>query len=49
MILLPLRLYLARLVCWRIGHRRGKRVSPVAVECPRCGAVRPRVQRKKEA
>ena len=24
--------------CWLLGHRRGKRISPTHVECPRCSA-----------
>lgn len=39
----------ARLACWRHGHRRGKRVSHNAVECPRCKATWLRAERKKAA
>ena len=29
---------LAAAQCKLFGHRRGKRVSPTHVKCPRCGA-----------
>lgn len=49
MMVLAIRNYVARLICWRHGHRRGKRISPEAVECSRCGAVWARNERKKAA
>lgn len=38
---------LGRLLCMATGHKRGKRVSPTAVRCPRCGREAPRAERKK--
>ena len=29
---------IAKLLCLFRGHKRGKRVSPEMVRCPRCGA-----------
>jgi hypothetical protein len=48
-MLLALRNYVARFLCWRHGHRRGKRVSPSEVACRRCGTTWARAERKKAA
>lgn len=40
---------IAKLICRFLGHRRGKRISPTHVKCPRCGRESPREKREKKA
>ena len=40
---------IARLICHLLGHRRGKRISPTHVRCPRCKTVRERKEKTKAA
>lgn len=38
---------LGKLICWRKGHRRHRRVPGTELmKCPRCGAVKVRKPRK---
>lgn len=38
-----------KLLCRLLGHRRGRRISPTHVKCPRCHRETPRAKRVKAA
>jgi hypothetical protein len=44
-----MKLLIGRFICALTKHRRGKRVSELAVKCPRCGSEWPREKKAKPA